>query len=173
MKTPLLLWMTLTLLAIAAVPTLWTGQLQAAQLRERQARAAQLAADVASIRAMRSSVAPLGERPTGREEVTEHLVAALKAGGIPAKQIVSVLPQPPRRRPDSDLLEINHRVLLDAVELRGVVQACETLCRTHPELELTSLQLRAVPGSTTTWNVDLGISYGVFSPEPMRSVGEH
>lgn len=151
-------------LALLAGVTHLRASERADQLRQRAERAALLAADAAALQRLSKQTAP-SATAADSQDVTQPFIAALRSAGVDPARVVSVLPQPPRRKPGSDLLETTHRVLLDGVELRSLSAALEELQRTAPWMAVTGIQLRAIPGSTSTWNVELGLTVSRYAPE--------
>jgi hypothetical protein len=131
-------------------------------LEARVQRAATLAEDAQVIRQLRGRPHQATEVGLPSSDLLERVARAMQAAGLDARALVSTLPQPPRRLPNSEHAEVVHRLVFEAVPLEGLVRFGEALTRQNPELRLSGFQLRAGQ-PPTTWNADVSVSYWVLS----------
>lgn len=135
-------------------------------LQQRQARAAAVAADAEAIARLQRLPTQAAETGLPSSDLLQCVSQAMQTAGLPADALVSTLPQPPRRLPNSDHAEIVHRLLFEGVSLECLTRFGFAL--THESaLHLSALQLRA-GRERESWDADVSVSYWVLAPAPSR-----
>jgi type II secretory pathway component PulM len=107
------------------------------------------------------------------QSLAEAIEKSTAAAGLARDQIARIDPQPPRRAGDTDYLEHATTVQIDAVRLDQLAQAMQAL---RSMAGLDQLRVAAMRISTPyqaassegpeTWNVELTLTYYVYSPKP-------
>jgi hypothetical protein len=139
----------------------------AVELRERRTRAAKLAADAASIAQLRGRPQQATETGLQSADLLDRVASAMRAAHLVPQTLVSTMPQPPRRLPNSPHAEIVHRLMFETIPLEGLSRFCHALMQAAPELQVTGLYLRPA-NAGGNWNVDVSLAYWIIAPRAER-----
>lgn len=125
------------------------------ELSQRATRANTLACDADRIRELtRAAPAAAVDLSSPRGELSAHVQAAMQAAKLDPATLLSILPQPPRRLPKSQIVEHSWQLVLDAVPLAGVVEMIRSLRERVPALRVGTLHLRP-RADGAGWGVDV------------------
>jgi len=150
--------------ALAFCAVLGMGvQSGSSQLAQRRARAAPLSADARAIVQLRQRPHQAAEAGLPQADLLARVARAMQTAQLQPQALVSTLPQPPRRLPNSEHVEAVQRLLLENVEIAALVRFCHALTTDCPALRISALHLRAAPDKES-WNVDVCLSYLVLDP---------
>lgn len=139
------------------------GRANAGELALRQTRAARLAADARAIAQLRDRPRQAAETGLQQADLLARVAVAMKSAGLPPSSLISTLPQPARRIPNSDHAELTHRLILENVPLEALVRFGHGLTAASAELRVSGVHLRAGT-ARTEWNADVSVAYWVLAP---------
>lgn len=134
--------------------------------QQRAARAAAVAADAQAIARLQRLPVQATETGLPSSDLLQRVAQAMQAAGLPADALVSTLPQPPRRLPNSDHAEVVHRLLFEGVSMESLARFGHALTY-QSALRLSALQLGA-GRERERWDADVSVSYWVLAPAPSR-----
>lgn len=107
------------------------------------------------------------------QALAEAIEKSADSSGVPRERIARVEPQQPRRAGDSDYLEHGTTVQFDGVTLAQLAKTLQSLRSTAglDQLRVSTLRITtpyrtAAEESPETWNVELILTYYVYSPKP-------
>ncbi len=126
-------------------------------------RAEKLAADARAIVRLRALPRQAVETGWRQGDLLERVMAAMQAAGLRAEALISTLPQPPRKLPGTEQMEVVHRLVFEEIGLAPLLTGCRQLVVDNPGLRVSGLQLRA-GRERQTWNAEVSLSYRVLAP---------
>lgn len=127
------------------------------------------------IKTLRAAPAAAAEREPGSDELARQVERAAEAARLPARAVVRIDPEPPRRLPGTPYREAPTQVRLRRVTMRQLFTFLHALCggegadvaaRGGAGLGVRSVRLTAPRGleSGGAWDVESTLSYLVYDP---------
>lgn len=121
-------------------------------------------ANAIAIDRLRSEPRRATERQLPHDQLVALIERAMKQAALPPTSLSSVWPDPPRRIPDQDYLELNTRLQFDRVQLEEFIPFVYSLGKLDTSLRASSLRLLAGQNDRAHWDAELMISYLIYSP---------
>lgn len=133
-----------------------------------------------SVAALTSQIEILRQKPDraaaqsqSAQALAEAVEKSAATAGVAQERVARIEPQQPRRAGDTDYLEHATVVALDGVTLRQLAELLKSLRASGPgldQLRVSNLRISAPyqvrdEGSTETWNLELTLTYFVYSPK--------
>lgn len=108
------------------------------------------------------------QRATDRRVPHDQLVAEIEQAcdraSLQKTSLTSIWPETPRRLEQSDYQESSTRLSFERVDLKQVSAFVYHLQTIDPSLGASELQLTAPKANEASWDVELTVSYLLFSP---------
>jgi len=125
----------------------------------------QMSVDSARVRSLRAQPRLATERERPNDELLAQIQQAMTVANIPASHWVGNDPTQPVRVSRSPYRRLAVRLMFEDLTLRQLVQFAYHLTQMDTALSIPRLRLSAPLGTQTdAWNVDLSLSYLIYSP---------
>ncbi len=125
--------------------------------------------DMRRIVALRDTPQQATDRERPNEELLAQIEAAMKTAGVPASCWQDSIPQPVQRLPQSPYQRFSTRLYFEDVTLEQTLHFAHAILAADASLAVSALRLSApARDETMVWNVDLAVSYLVYSPADRR-----
>ena len=129
------------------------------------AQTAQMNLDAERIGSLRAAPQLATERARPNDELLAEVRACLAAANVPLEHWIGNDPSPSVRVPRSPYKRLSVRLLFERLDLRQLVQFAYHLTEMNRALSIPYLRLFAPHDrQQDTWNVDMSVSYLIYSP---------
>ena len=128
------------------------------------ANLATMSANAQAIRRLSAAPRQASEHQLPHDQLVALVGQAMEKAALPSHLLSSVWPDPARRIPNQDYLEMNTRLQFDGVKLEQFVPFVHYLQELDSSVRTSALRLLSGQNASDSWDAELTVSYLIYAP---------